>query len=65
VFYPDSDEFGNYNESDFDMAKSICSGCWLKEKCLDFAIKTNEKEGVWGGTTPSERRRIRRKMYRK
>ena len=64
LFYPDPDELGNYNESDFDMAKSICNECWLKDKCLDFALKHNEKEGVWGGTSPLERRRIRRRMLR-
>lgn len=64
IFYPEADDLGNYNESDFDTAKNICSSCWLKDKCLEFALKTNEKEGVWGGTTPKERRSIRRKARR-
>ena len=65
VFYPEPDEFGNYVESDFDVAKNICNSCWLKDKCLEFALNSNEKEGVWGGTSPAERRRLRRRALRK
>ncbi|WP_442942109.1 WhiB family transcriptional regulator [Nonomuraea sp. NBC_00507] len=27
--------------------------------CLDWALRTGEPDGVWGGTTPAERRRLR------
>jgi hypothetical protein len=37
-------------------------GCWrcpAREACLDFALVANEREGVWGGTLPDERKSIR------
>src|ERR1700727_2890640 len=37
-------------------AKRICGLCPVKQECLDFAIATNEKEGIWGGKTWNERR---------
>ena len=51
VFYPVSDE-------DADVAKAICEQCPVREPCLEFAITEREREGVWGGTTERERRRI-------
>ena len=57
IFFPEE-----YEEKDVAQAKTICSDCWVKDKCLSFALNTNEKEGVWGGTTPIERRRIRRRV---
>jgi WhiB family redox-sensing transcriptional regulator len=59
IFFPEE-----YEEADVAKAKNICNHCWMKDKCLAFALKTNEKEGVWGGTTPKERRSIRRKAAR-
>lgn len=51
VFYPVDDD-------DADEPKAVCSGCPVRETCLEFAIATREAEGVWGGTTGRERRRI-------
>lgn len=59
IFYPEE-----YEDEYVAQAKSICNNCWIKEKCLSYAITTNEKEGVWGGTTPIERRRIKRRVSR-
>jgi WhiB family redox-sensing transcriptional regulator len=41
-------------------AKSICRECQAREECLEFAITTGEKFGIWGGLSERERRRIRR-----
>ena|ERR1700742_2844862 len=38
----------------------ICAGCTVRQQCLDFAIRSGEKDGIWGGTTPEERIRDRR-----
>ena len=43
-------------------AKNICVGCPVKEPCLEFALKHDEK-GVWGGTSDRERNRIRIRRY--
>ncbi|MGP3963259.1 WhiB family transcriptional regulator [Nonomuraea sp. 3N208] len=42
-----------------DQARRICQGCPVQQACLDWALRTGEPEGMWGGTTPAERRRLR------
>ena len=38
--------------------------CSVRETCLEFALQGREKEGVWGGATEKERRRILRQRRR-
>lgn len=40
-------------------AKAICKECPIKQPCLEYALAHGE-DGVWGGTTEKERRRLRR-----
>jgi len=43
------------------VALSFCKACPVKEECLQDALDQQANpEGVWGGTTHFERRRIRR-----
>ena len=51
IFYPVSDD-------DADEAKSICAVCPVREACLEWALDTREREGIWGGATERERRRL-------
>lgn len=53
VFYPAADE-----EADAAEAKAICAQCPVREACLEHALAHREREGVWGGATERERRRI-------
>jgi WhiB family redox-sensing transcriptional regulator len=53
IFYPVSDD-------DAEEAKAICRGCAVRETCLEFALANRERDGVWGGATERERRRILR-----
>ena len=57
LFFPDS-------ESDSGRALEICAVCPVREACLDFALRTRQHDGVWGGATETERKRIRRRMGR-
>lgn len=41
-------------------AKLVCRRCPVAEECLEFAIVTRQKFGVWGGLSPDERSRVRR-----
>jgi WhiB family redox-sensing transcriptional regulator len=41
-------------------AKRVCMGCVVREECLEYALRRHETEGVWGGLTPTERRRLAR-----
>src|SRR5689334_16635560 len=39
-------------------AKAVCADCPVRADCLAYAI-ANEACGIWGGTSASERRRLR------
>jgi WhiB family redox-sensing transcriptional regulator len=41
-------------------ALSICATCPVRAQCLDYAVRNRETYGIWGGTTPEQRRRMRR-----
>ena len=45
-------------------AQRICQGCPVRPQCLDFAMQSGEKDGIWGGTTPEQRIRARRDRNR-
>jgi hypothetical protein len=40
-------------------ALAICDGCPVLGACLATALDVGECDGVWGGTTPRERRTMR------
>jgi WhiB family transcriptional regulator, redox-sensing transcriptional regulator len=45
-----------------ERAKAVCASCEVAGECLGFALRFNtpgEDVGIWGGTTPSERRSLR------
>ncbi len=41
-----------------DAAKAICAGCHVRDACLQWALDTRQRFGVWGGTTATERRSL-------
>jgi WhiB family redox-sensing transcriptional regulator len=57
IFYPVSEE-------DAEEARSICRSCPVLEPCLDWALANRERDGVWGGATERERRRMIRQRRR-
>lgn len=48
-----------------EQAKRVCAGCPVVEECLDYALKTRQDFGVWGGMDELDRRRLRRRGGRK
>jgi WhiB family redox-sensing transcriptional regulator len=62
--------FGEEGESEIDKqareahAKSICQRCPVREPCLEFAMETNQKYGIWGGLTDKERASLKRRRAR-
>ena len=40
-------------------AKRVCSGCEVRAECLEFALASDERFGIWGGLSERERRRLR------
>jgi WhiB family redox-sensing transcriptional regulator len=53
AFFPD--EFGSAA-----WAKKICGQCNVVEACLEYAMRTGQMYGVWGGLSPKDRQRMRR-----
>jgi len=43
-----------------EAAMAVCRGCPVQDPCLQFALDTNQEDGVWGGRDEKERRRMRR-----
>jgi WhiB family redox-sensing transcriptional regulator len=42
-------------------AKRICTGCEVKAQCLDYALKNDERFGIWGGLSERERRKLKKR----
>lgn len=42
-------------------AVAVCSICAVSDDCLQYAFETNQRAGIWGGTTEKERKSLRRK----
>ncbi|SEO48382.1 WhiB family transcriptional regulator [Trujillella endophytica] len=40
-------------------AKRVCTGCTVRAECLEFALASDERFGIWGGLSERERRRVR------
>ena len=40
-------------------ARTMCAKCKVTEDCLEYALRTNQQYGIWGGTSNRERKRIR------
>lgn len=53
LFFPNAAE-------DPSPAIAICSICPVQAPCLAASLDSAECDGVWGGTTPGERRAMRR-----
>jgi WhiB family redox-sensing transcriptional regulator len=36
-------------------AKEVCASCSVRSECLEQALSTGERHGIWGGLTDAER----------
>jgi WhiB family transcriptional regulator, redox-sensing transcriptional regulator len=41
-------------------AKRVCRDCEVRAECLEYALATDERFGIWGGLSERERRRLKR-----
>lgn len=53
IFYPDR----GIPAAD---AKKVCLGCISRDACLEYALKNQERWGVWGGKSERERRKLQK-----
>lgn len=55
-----------FDHKQMHLGVKVCMGCSVKETCLRWRIDTvdpwDTDYGVWGGTTPAERDRIKQLM---
>ena len=58
VFFPPENERGRQRARREHRAKQICRDCPVLADCLRHALFWPEQYGVWGATTPAERREI-------
>ncbi len=45
---------------DAPFARAVCSGCVIREDCLEYSLVHGIRYGIWGGVGERERRQIRR-----
>ncbi|MCX5263904.1 MULTISPECIES: WhiB family transcriptional regulator [unclassified Streptomyces] len=45
-----------------EQAKTVCRRCPVQEACLEWAMETDQTLGVWGGTSETERRALKRRI---
>jgi WhiB family redox-sensing transcriptional regulator len=39
-------------------AKKVCAQCPVVAQCLEYALRTNQRFGIWGGLSERERRKL-------
>ncbi len=55
LFYPEPGDL----EAE-QAAKQVCAACPVQQPCLEMALATGDQHAILGGTTPTERGRLRR-----
>ena len=57
----DADLFFSSADEAIATALTICAGCPVRDECLEWALETRVRYGVWGGATERDRRRMLRR----
>ncbi|MFC5906490.1 WhiB family transcriptional regulator [Streptacidiphilus monticola] len=68
LFFHPAGERGPAHDHRDAVAKRVCAGCPVREPCAEYALRTREPYGVWGGLTEHERRAVlarRRALHRR
>jgi WhiB family transcriptional regulator, redox-sensing transcriptional regulator len=58
LFFPISSS--GSSSAQIALAKAICAVCRVQAECAEFALAHRDMDGIWGGTTDEERRKLRR-----
>ncbi|MHB2022075.1 MAG: WhiB family transcriptional regulator [Mycobacteriales bacterium] len=58
-FFPPN-HFERKDEKDLreSVARSLCRRCGVRIECLAYAVRVEERHGIWGGLNELERRRL-------
>jgi WhiB family redox-sensing transcriptional regulator len=68
IFYPVSKGGRHVQSTDdleIEVAKRICSSCPIQVECLEYALANRMDDGVWGGKSEEQRKRILRQRRRR
>ncbi len=57
-----NDMFPETNREQREAAQLCLLACPVREECLSYALRADERWGVWGGTTETEREKLRQAM---
>lgn len=55
AFFPEDIVDPNLRSASTKMAKAMCKTCPIIEACFTYALETNQRHGIWGGTAPDDR----------
>lgn len=55
LFFPDRGEVDSAAK-----ARAVCESCPVIDACRSYAVAANERDGIWGGLSEKQRRRLRR-----
>lgn len=58
MFFP-----GRGDNKSVDAAKAVCATCPVTQQCLEYAERTSQRSGIWGGMSERERRNLRSAKY--
>ncbi len=64
LFFPPNNEPREEKAAREARAKAICRRCPVQVECLEYALRTREPYGVWGGLNEVERRALIRERDR-
>lgn len=59
IFYPST--FNGVTRATRTLLDGMCNSCQMRDPCLMWALN-HEDEGFWAGSTPEDRKRMRRHM---
>lgn len=58
LFFHPQNERGSSRMRRDRAAKAVCASCPVRVECADYAVRSREPYGVWGGLSEEDRERI-------
>jgi len=52
--------FPNHGTNEERQNRKFCWPCPVRQDCLNWALETNQKDGIWGGHTEKERKAMKK-----
>lgn len=52
--------YADINTKEWWQAKQLCHVCSSRTECREYAVSSDQPDGIWGGMDPKERKRYKR-----